>query len=251
MVDTRETAGRIGDLISSALWVDHETPTGKVGRLFDSHRDVDAIAVLGGRPKVALVSRSRFFAQVGQRFGFAVYEGRPVSLLAEEGSTVEIDADPLEVISLATQREAERVYDDILVVEQGRFLGLVSMRSLMVHHKGLLSASIAAVTELDDRNRRLQETQKEQEIALARLIDGLRTPLHAVVGAAHLLRGDPEVANRRGPEVALLLAGSRQILEALAVIERRAKPASNSSPQPDPTVTPLSKVAPLAPLGRG
>jgi signal transduction histidine kinase len=106
----------IGDLISHDLAVEANTSMAKVVRIFESHPDVDSLAVLGGG-RIQLVSRARFFLQLGRRFGYALFENRPVSLLAEEGSVVEAAMEPIEVIQLATQRKSARIYDDILVVE--------------------------------------------------------------------------------------------------------------------------------------
>src|SRR5262245_7566332 len=132
----------IGDLITSAQSVPATTPISAVVRTFDAQPELDALAVIDGAV-IRIVVRSRFFLQLGRRFGDALCANRPIRLLAEEGSTVDATECPVEVITLAMQREASRIYDDIVVVEKGRFRGLVSMRQLLAHHKDLLVSSMA------------------------------------------------------------------------------------------------------------
>ena len=69
----------------------------------------------------------------------------------------------MEVISLATQREPERLYDDILVLSEGRYAGTVSMRSLLVHHKDLLLQSVAEIGTLGEEKARLRDEARETE----------------------------------------------------------------------------------------
>src|SRR5262245_18887991 len=141
----------IADLITSTLRLEESTPISRVVEAWDAHPGEDGMAILGG-PHVRYVSRMRFFHQLGKRFGHSMFENRPVSLLAEEASTVEAEMEPVEVIALATQREATRIYDDIVVLEGGRFRGLVSVRSLLVHHKQLLANGLAEKVVSEERN---------------------------------------------------------------------------------------------------
>lgn len=185
----------IADLISSALRVTGETPIAEVVRLFEKHAEADSIAVSDGA-SLGLVVRPRFFLQLGKRFGYSLFEHRPVRLLSEEGSTVEASSEPVEVVTLALGREPSRIYDDLLVVEQGRYLGTVSMRTLMTHHKDVLRASMAELSELDQRNRQLAELHRAQGEFMANMTHELRSPLNIMLGVANLLAGDPDL----GPE---------------------------------------------------
>jgi signal transduction histidine kinase len=229
-----QTAPRaISDLIASRLSVGSDTPIARVVKLFETHADVDAIAVLeAGRAR--LVCRSRFFLQLGRRFGYSLYENRPIGLLAEEGSTVDADADPLEVITLATQRDSGRVYDDILVLRDGRFLGTVSMRSLLVHHKHLLATSMAELALLDERNRRLEELSRIQSEFVANMTHELRSPLNTMLGIASLLLGDDALPEAHRRQLFLLVARGQELLGVVSNILDLARLESGAaSPLPE------------------
>ena len=208
------TVSEVRELVTHATWVKGETPTATVVELFERSKHIDSVAVIDPG-FLGVVSRLRFFAQIGRRFGYSLFEHRPVRLLAEEGSVIEGNADPFDAISLATQREAERVYDDLLVAEEGRFVGIVSMRSLLVHHKNLLSSSMAQVAALDTRNRELQELQRLQSGFVAHMTHELRSPLNTILGIARLLLGDDVVASRHGRNLELMFARGRDLLAVI------------------------------------
>ncbi len=182
---------RIAELITSDAWVAADRPIRSLVVLFDARPDLDSVAVIEPDGHVGIVCRSRFFLQLGKRFGYALFENRPIRMLMEEGSTVEANADPVEVITVATQREPARLYDDIVVLEHGTFRGIVSMRSLMAHHKELLFASFQEVASLDARNRQLEETNRVQTEFMANMTHELRTPLNTLLGVTELMRRDP------------------------------------------------------------
>ncbi|HEX6737240.1 MAG TPA: ATP-binding protein [Vicinamibacteria bacterium] len=203
--------GRIAELVSSNLHVAQDAPISTAARMFERHPEADSLAVLGGA-RVRLLSRTRFFLQLGRRFGYSLFENRPVDLLAEDGSTVEAEAEPLEVITLATQREPARVYDDILVLERGGYLGTVSMRSLLAHHKELLVASLGERDALEARHRELQELHRLQSEFLANVTHELRTPLNLMLGIGRVMMGDPELPRSQLKNLERLLARGQELL---------------------------------------
>ncbi len=205
-------ANTLRELLGTRLCVRGDDPVARVARLFEQHPEIDSLAVLDGT-RVLQVVRARFYLQLGRRFGYALFENRPARLLAEEGSTVEADADPVEVITLATQRDPARVHDDLLVVEHdGSFAGMLSMRALMVHHKDLLTASLAEVTLLDEKNRRLEALRQVQAEFLANMTHELRAPLHAMLGSLHVLADDPDTQARHEQALRQIGARAREVL---------------------------------------
>lgn len=210
--DSARPAHTLRDLVGTRLSVRAEDPVALIVRLFEQHPEADSLAVLDGS-RILQVVRTRFYLQLGRRFGYALFEHRPARLLAEEGSTVEVDADPVEVITLATQRDPTRVQDDLLVVEaDGRFLGTLSMRALMVHHKDLLTASLAEVTVLDEKNRRLEALRQVQAEFLANMTHELRAPLHALLGSLQVLADDPDTHVRHEPALRQMGMRAREVL---------------------------------------
>lgn len=199
------------DLIGSRLAVAADASVSHVASLFEAHPEADSLALLDGT-RVGIIVRTRFYLQLGRRFGYALFENREARLLAEEGSTVDVDADPVEVITLATQRAPERIYDDLLVMEGGDYLGTVSLRSLLVRHKDLLVASMAEVALLDERNRHLQDLQRLQSEFVANMTHELRAPLHALLAGIAVMDGDAGLPERLRPSLRGLGARAHDVL---------------------------------------
>jgi signal transduction histidine kinase len=202
---------RIAELVTSSLHVTQDAPISTAAKVFEGHPEADSLAVLGGA-RVRLLSRTRFFLQLGRRFGYSLFENRPVELLAEEGSTVDADAEPLEVITLATQREPARLYDDILVLEGGGYLGTVSMRSLLAHHKDLLVASLGERDALEARHRELMDLHRVQSEFLANVTHELRTPINLMLGIGRVMMGDPELPRSQLKNLERLMARGQELL---------------------------------------
>src|SRR5688500_8241927 len=84
----------IAALVTSDLCVPADAPIRRLVDLFEQQPGIASIAVVQAPGRVGLVARSRFFLQLGTRFGFSVFEKRPIGMVAEEGSVVQADAVP-------------------------------------------------------------------------------------------------------------------------------------------------------------
>jgi signal transduction histidine kinase len=229
-------ARRIADLVSSRLHVPADEVVSRVAALWEDHPDDDGMAVVGGA-RVRYLSRARFFLQLGKKFGYSLFEHRPVSLLAEDGSTVDADVDPVEVISLASQRDPERVFDDVIVLEGGAFLGLVSMRSLLVHHRALLVEGMAERARLEEGNRRLLEMTRLHAGLSARLAAELRDPVNALAALASALSVDPDVQDRHGRTLSALGGRAREIASLVSDLQDLSRlEAGTLEPSPEPVI---------------
>ena len=193
----------IAELISHDLRVDEQTPVGRVIKLFEDNPQFDAVAVVGGRHP-QMVSRPRFFRELGKRFGYALLEKQPVASIAEDGSTAQASADPVEVVALALERDTARIYDDILVVEGRELRGLVSFRALMSHHKDLLVRSIAERSVLEDKARGLEELNRLQSEFMSNMTHELRTPVNTILGLVDLLKGDEGLSATQAQRLGVL-----------------------------------------------
>ena len=120
------------------------------------------------------------------------------------------------MIALATQREPERLYDDILVLSDGQYAGTVSMRSLLVHHKDLLLASVAEIGSLGEEVARLRDEVARDKAAQGRVAEEARLIVHAMRGALRLLVSDTTLPGKHLRTVGDLLARSQEVLQVLS-----------------------------------
>jgi signal transduction histidine kinase len=202
----------IADLVTTDLCVPADAPVRRLIDLFEKDPGMDSIAVIRAPGRVGLVCRSRFFIQLGQRFGYSIFENRPVEMLAEEGSVVQADAVPMDVVHLALQREPSRIYDDLIVMDGNRYRGLVSMRSLIAHHKDLLASSLNELAALDEKHRQLQELNRVQSEFVSNMTHELRSPINVIMGVGRVLAGDPATTPGHRRNLAILLGRAQDLL---------------------------------------
>ena len=123
----------IGDIIEHVPSVGPETSTEQVETRFTAS-SVRGIVVLQGRKPVGLVMKNRLYFHLGSYYGVSLYHKRPVELVMDSIPLI-VNADlPLEAVSkIAMSREESNLYDLIIVVKDGQYVGVVSIMKLLNH----------------------------------------------------------------------------------------------------------------------
>jgi len=81
---------------------------------------------------VGVMQRDRLFAALGTRYGVTLYSERTISILMDTNLLIVEDTTPLEVVSsLAMQRSGSQLYDGIIVANQRKPIGIVSVANLI------------------------------------------------------------------------------------------------------------------------
>lgn len=206
-------AKHIGELSYTREHVSADAEVREVAARFEQTSDLDALAVLAAERDFGLVVRSRLTNKLSRQYGYALYARRPIRLLAERDVLAcDVRQDPVQVIATALHRDAEHIYDDIVLTDAGSYYGLVSMRLLMAHSKDLLIQSMAEVGVLAQRNRSLDQLNRLQGEFVANMTHELRAPLNTMLGVADLLATDSAIPDVRRRDVKMLLKRGRDLL---------------------------------------
>ena len=125
-------ADTVGKLMEERGVVGEDTPCAEVRELYEKS-DEDSLCVEGKDGCVAgMVMKDRFMSRLATQYGYSVYGKRPISRL--------MDSEPLcmdfhtliqRALEMAMSREQEKIYDDILVVQNGKYRGTVSVQQLV------------------------------------------------------------------------------------------------------------------------
>jgi signal transduction histidine kinase/CheY-like chemotaxis protein len=188
-------------LISSRQTVCWDDTLADVHELF-RHQPNEYAAVLKSGKPVGLCSRGAIGFLMASQFGYSIYSRRPISahmlggfLQIEQGTTWEVG------LKLALTRPGPSFYHDVILIEQdGRFLGLMSVQSLVMLQSQLLSEQSLALKEHQD-----QIVQAEQLSALGRMATGIahdfNNALTTILGYAELMMMKPHCMDnaREGP----------------------------------------------------
>lgn len=122
----------VGVLVEPIAPVSPEAPVTEVLTRFEHDPDLAAVAVVDRTQPVGLVMRERLFYMLGQRYGRAIFERRPVKLVADASPLVVDEHTALsDVARLVTGRTGPTAYDAVIVTSGGQYRGLVSVRRLL------------------------------------------------------------------------------------------------------------------------
>ncbi len=128
----RNSTKTVGDVCRVKESCESTTLFSEVELVFSQNPQQQAIPITNDGKPVGLAMRDKFFSLLGQKYGYSLYSSRPIKhLLTTSPLIVDIN-DPLEEVSfLAMQREANSVYDHILVSNNGMYFGIVTVSELL------------------------------------------------------------------------------------------------------------------------
>lgn len=117
----------------------------EASQIFRRLPNVGSVPVLVDGEPVGVVRRSDLLELFSAQYGRALYEQKPVSRLMREDALVVAGDTPLERVSrmITEQDEAELIQQELIIVQDGCYLGMASVRDLLKR-----------ITELKIRNAR-------------------------------------------------------------------------------------------------
>ena len=111
---------------------DSNTLCSEVEAIFTHNTKQLAIPITRNGKPVGLAMRDKFFSILGQKYGYSLYNNRPIShLMNADPLIVNINTPLEEVAMLAMQRNEESIYDHILVSNNDMYHGIVTVSELL------------------------------------------------------------------------------------------------------------------------
>jgi len=153
----------IRELVKPAHQVNPEVLVSDVKAMMEDDEVITSIVVISGSRPVGLVMNIHLDRILSQRFGVALFLNKPVKTVMDTSPLVIRSSTPLEeAADLAMQREQNKRYDPVIVIEEGRFLGVVSLQEIL---KKLLELQRLSFQKMNQFNKRLKEEIQEKEKA--------------------------------------------------------------------------------------
>lgn len=126
------SVNRIGYISQKAHTVSPEDLVIDVKSIFDSDAPVNAVVVTKDAKPVGLVMNIHLNLMLSQRYGFSLFNRKPVSAVMDQTPMIVHHDESIETVAeKAMQREHERLYDHIIVQKKGVLYGIVAVRTIL------------------------------------------------------------------------------------------------------------------------
>lgn len=99
---------------------------------FSQNPNLMGLTIVQDNCPVGLVMKNNLFTHLATQYGVAVYMNRPVSLIMDRHPLIVDYHTPLEHVSkLAVARSEEKLYDYIIVTQNGQYYGITTVKRLL------------------------------------------------------------------------------------------------------------------------
>ncbi|GED14605.1 EAL domain-containing protein [Aneurinibacillus migulanus] len=127
-----EPSGKIGDIIRSTVCVSQDTLVREVHHIFERNAKIDSIVVLEDRAPRGLIMRFQLYKILGGQYGIALYYEKPVSQLMNHSPLIVDRRENIELVAkTAMERQSFHLYDVIIITEKDKYVGVVTVQSLL------------------------------------------------------------------------------------------------------------------------
>jgi GGDEF domain-containing protein len=102
-------------------------------QLFRGNHSLDHVVLVEGERPMGIITRQHFYSIIGGRFGYCIYQKKPVDLLAKRDFLAANDRmDLRDLGKRAMERSPADLYDPVVVVDdRERLIGTITMKQLL------------------------------------------------------------------------------------------------------------------------
>ncbi|MFC3804233.1 GGDEF domain-containing protein [Cohnella sp. GCM10012308] len=139
----------VGRLAAAMPAMPPETPVSAAAEWFEEQPDSHSIVVvIEGQPR-GLITRDRLNRMLASKFGMPLYWNRTIDKIMENAPLVaEADMQVEAVARRAMDRSDSQLYDTVIVTEQGRYVGGVTVKALLESFASLQAEAARRVNPL-------------------------------------------------------------------------------------------------------
>ena len=123
----------IRKLISNTQTFSLQQHGNTVNDFFTHHPEIEGAVVMDGEKPVGLVMRNDFYQKVGTRYGRELFMNRPIKLIMNSRPLiVDVSVDIATIGLIAMNRDQDTLYDFIIITDDDRYIGVVSIKRFMI-----------------------------------------------------------------------------------------------------------------------
>ncbi|MFP3999487.1 MAG: bifunctional diguanylate cyclase/phosphodiesterase [Desulfobacterales bacterium] len=148
-------ANTIGTLMSPTLAVDDSASVKCALDMFNADKTVLTLPVVHQKKPAGILSRTDLYTKIGQQYGFSLFSQKPVASIMKPATVFEAETSLEEVTRKVLDRKSNAIYDAVIVVKNGAYVGTVQIYELLqriTEQKILLARQANPLTGLPGNN---------------------------------------------------------------------------------------------------
>lgn len=177
----------IGGLVEEVAPISPADHCGDVHQRFVEVDDLLALAVVDtANIPVGMVNRHELQLRLADRFGWALFERKPIADLMDDRPFMVDAAVPFMTLSemMVTQRPSA-LLSGFIVTQNGKYAGIGTTLAVL---KMSVDLSTKRAEDLQQAHARAQDANHAKNLFLANMSHELRTPLNAIIGFSDVMK---------------------------------------------------------------
>ncbi len=124
----------IGHLMEDIPIATEKTLNHEIDSIFQTNPTLRGVVVCREESPIAYLSKTRFYQKIGSKYGYDLYFQRSCTLLCKyQPFIVPYNSPIVQVSTAAMERQGEELYDEIIVTKNGKYAGVVDIRTLLLN----------------------------------------------------------------------------------------------------------------------
>jgi Chemotaxis protein histidine kinase and related kinases len=135
---------------------------GTINEYFEQNKESEGVVIVDGERPVGIVMRNNFYQKIGKQFGYSLYMRRDVTLIMKTDITcIDKDCDMAGFGFIAMNRKQDSIYDFIVVQENEKYAGIVSISEFLMEMSRTKEREIEL---LNDQQRILKQANEVEKL---------------------------------------------------------------------------------------
>ncbi|OLN30530.1 Signal transduction histidine kinase CheA [Desulfovibrio sp. DV] len=158
----------IGNLVEQTRTFAAADPGLAVHRFFTEHPSAEGVVIVENHAPAGLIMRNDFYQKIGTLYGRDLFMSRPIKLIMNtQPLVVDVSVDIATIGLIAMNRPHDQLYDLVVITENEKFSGVVSVKRFMIE----LSQNREVEIKLLKRQKEILHEANETEIRNRRQIE--------------------------------------------------------------------------------
>lgn len=123
----------IGNLVEQTRSFTASDPGSEIHAFFTDHPSAEGVVILDGQSPAGLVMRNDFYQKIGSLYGRDLFLRRAIKLIMNvHPLVVDVSVDIATIGLIAMNRSHDQIYDLVLITENEKYSGVVSIKRFMM-----------------------------------------------------------------------------------------------------------------------